>query len=181
MIKEIAIGLASIFLLALTLVSAQQEQTTISNVTVNKYVAIGLSTNLTEGILFGTLDPGTNDNNATHNYDGSGGGTTYWVTISSDSNVNVDVCIKDNAPLTKLGGTDTIPNSGYTWNCSTSATEPALPGTAISTTYTKTDCTNVAPGNNVYFRFWLDIPTAQAPGDYNNTVYFKGVEAGQSC
>ncbi len=181
MIKEIVIELASILLLALTLVSAQQEQTTISNVTVNKYVAIGLSTNLTEGILFGTLDPGTSDNNATHNYDGPGGETTYWVAISSDSNVNVDICIKDNAPLTRSGGSETIPNSNYTWNCSTSATAPALPGTAISTSYAKTDCTGIGGGNNAYFRFWLDIPAGQVPGDYNNTVYFKGVEAGQSC
>lgn len=178
---KMILGIIGAFLLTLILAKAQQEQITISNVTVNKYVAIGLSTNLTEGILFGTLDPGTSDNNATHNYDGEQGGTTYWVAISSDSNVNVDICIKDNAPLTKLGGTETIPNENYTWNCSTSQTTPALPGTAMGTTYTKTACTNIQKGDNAYFRFWLDIPAAQAPGNYNNTVYFKGVEAGQSC
>ncbi|MEM4152785.1 MAG: hypothetical protein QXK80_01555 [Candidatus Pacearchaeota archaeon] len=167
--------------ISLIKIEAQQsEQTTISNVTVAEYVAIGLSTDLAEGILFGSVDPATNDNNATKNYAGAGGATTYYVAVSSDSNVNVDLCIKDNAPLTSSGG-QTIPNNGYTWDDDSSGTGPTLPGTAMSTTYVKTGVTNIAPGDNDYFRFWLDIPAGQPAGVYNNTVYFKGIKVGESC
>src|SRR3989338_3120584 len=44
----------------------------------------------------------------------------------------------------------------------------------INTSYVKGE-SNIFPGNSNYYRFWLDIPAAQAAGTYNNTVTFKAV------
>lgn len=162
-------------------VLAVSEQTTPSNVTVSAYVAIALSTNWT-AIEFGNVNPGTNDNNASHNYDGgnvSNANTTYWVTVSTDSNLNADLCIKDNWALNTTGG-NVIGNTNYTYSNNTNDTVLPLPGTAVTTSHVQAGY-SVAPGGKDYFRFWLDIPTAQAAGTYNNTVYIKGVSTGSSC
>jgi len=156
-------------------VLALSEQTMPSNVTVSAYVAIALSTNWTS-IQFGDVDPATSDNNASHNYDGGSDNTTYWVTVSSDSNQNADLCIKDNWALNTTGG-DVIGNNNYTYDNRTTDTGPVLPGTEIDTNYAWAG-PNIVPGSKHYFRFWLDIPAGQAPGTYNNTVYVKGVIAG---
>lgn len=150
-----------------------------SNVTVSAYVAISLSTNWS-AIEFGNLNPNTADNNASHNNDGAGGGTSYWVTVSNDSNMGADLCIWDSWPLNSSGG-DVIGNGNYTWDDDASQTGPALPGTAMTTTPTKTGVTNIQPGNRDYFRFWLDIPPGQPAGTYSNTVYIRGVTSGSGC
>lgn len=149
------------------------EQTTTSDATVNNYVAIALSTNLSGGISYGNLDPNTSNNPALHNADNGTGGTSYWLTVSADSNINVDFCIKDNANLTKSGGA-TIPNVGYTWN-------DGVSDYSIDTSYVLTNTTNVSAGDKDYFTFLLDIPTSQSAGTYNNTVSFEGIVTGGSC
>ncbi len=149
-----------------------------SNVTVSAYVSISLSTNMSS-IEFGNVNPNTNDNPADHNSDGAGGGTSYWVTIGADSNVNADLCIRDNWALNTSGG-DVIGNGNYTWDNDTVSTNPALPGTAMSTTLTSAG-NNIAPGSQHYYRFWLDIPSGQAAGTYNNSVIIEGRTTGTAC
>jgi len=180
-----AIATLIIFFLALVIMSthsqvtAQSEVSTPSSVTISSYIAIGLSNDLANGIEFGNLVPGTNDNPAFDNDKGEGGGTSMWVEVSPESNVGVDLCIKDNQPLTSNG--NQIPNEGYTWSDNRDPMLPNLPGTPISTTYRKTNEIALAPGERDYFRFWLDVPTAQPPGTYTNLVYFKAVETGLPC
>jgi hypothetical protein len=41
--------------------------------------------------------------------------------------------------------------------------------------------TYIEPGNETYFRFWLDIPSGQGVGYYNNTINFKAVQNTKSC
>lgn len=161
--------------------------TTISNVSISKFLSITLSTNLSDGILFGTVTalPATNVN-ASHNYDAGTGvnGSTMFVNVSTDSNTNVDFCVRGDANLYDSSGDNTLGlgNESYANSTiSTNITYPAL-GQEVSSTlsYVKAG-ENTAPGNVTYYRFWLDVPAATPSGTYNNTVTFKGVETTISC
>ncbi len=159
------------------------EGSTISNVSIAKYLAISFSSNLSEGILFGNVAalPSV-DINATHNYDGTSGGSSFFISVSNDSNTAIDFCIKANAGLTSAAS-DVIGlgNETYSNSTSTNSTIPPLTSqTALTTAYVKSGV-GVAVGSNEYWRFWLDIPAAQPSGDYNNSVSFKGVVSGVSC
>ncbi len=154
-----------------------------SNVTVSKYLAIQFGTSLGEGIQFGNVAflPVTNVN-ASHNYDNGVNGTTYTIDVSNDSNTAVDFCILANAGLTSptfdvIG----LGNETYSAYNSTNSTYPLITlETPMTLSYVKA-VNNIHVGNSSYWRFWLDVPTAQPSGDYNNTVSFKGVQTGQSC
>jgi hypothetical protein len=198
MLKKESVILAAfsaIFLLSIIMLLSQQititgkatTQSTISNVTISKYLAIDLSTNLSAGITFGNVTslPAT-DINASHNYDAGAGvnGTTMFVNISDDSNVAVDICINANTDLTDSvsGEIIAIGNESYSNSTSTNATLPPTGGeTSLTTSYVWAG--NESQGNQVYFRFWLDIPAGATSGDYNNTIGFKGVEqnSGAGC
>ena len=155
-----------------------------SNVSVSKYLAISFGTNLAQGIQFGTVSflPATNIN-ATHNYDGASTGTTYTIDVSTDSNSQVDFCIKANAGLTSAA-LDVIGLGNETYSALnlTDSTHPLLSNkTAMTTSYVKSYASSIVPGNSSYWRFWLDIPSAQPSGDYNNSVSFEGVTSGSIC
>lgn len=157
-------------------------ETVYSEVDIGNYYAISLGSTLsTTGIDFGTISslPVTNQN-ATGNYDGSDN-TLYNISVSQDSNVNVDFCIK--ADNFNTSGGDEIGLGNYTFSNSSvsNATLPAL-GDAIAITAAYQDVGQaVTPGNSDHYRFWLSVPAAQNPGKYNNTVYFQGVQTGTAC
>jgi len=159
------------------------EGDTVSNVTVQKYLAISFSTNLSSGIVFGTVNllPVTNIN-ATHNYDDGSDGTTFYTIVSNDSNANADFCIRANSSLTSVSADEIgLGNETYSNSTNSNMTLPSVADeVSLTTSYVKAG-NNIIVGSNNYFRFWLDIPAAQPSGDYNNTVYFKGVQTGVSC
>jgi hypothetical protein len=160
------------------------ETTTVSNVTIAKYLAIDMSVNLSGGIMFGNVAtlPATNVN-ATHNYDGVSSGTSMFLNVSNDSNTNVDFCIKANAALTDStsGNIIGIGNETYYNSTTTNITIPDLASElAITTGYVRAG-SNITKGNSNYYRFWLDVPASTSSGSYNNTVWFKGTETGQAC
>ena len=172
------------FLESFTLTGNVTSGSTTSNVSIAKYLAISFGTNLSQGIQFGTVNalPATNIN-ATHNYDGTSTGTTYTIDVSTDSNSHVDFCIKANAGLTSAA-LDVIGlgNETYAALNLTNSTHPLLSNeTSMTTSYVKSYAESIAPGNSSYWRFWLDIPSAQPSGDYNNSVSFEGVVAGLAC
>jgi len=148
-------------------------QITTSTVTVNVYVSILLSAPLAGGVQFGNLDPGTSNNPSI-----TCQGLNCNITVSPDTNVNVDIVTKANAPLTSSTGA-TIPLDNYKWNATSNAA-PSGPAYALKTTYDYTNKVGVSliPGQTVTIQFWLDVPLAQAAGTYNNTLYFCGQEAG---
>lgn len=160
------------------------EDSTTSNVSIQKYLAIALSGNLSSGIVFEQIDTlPTNNDNATHNYDGPNNSTEYYINVSTDSNTAVDFCIRANTGLSTIGG-DIIGlgNETYSTNVTTSdLNTPAIADEiSMNTTYEKA-ATAVPVGNASYWRFYLDVPVGQASGDYNNSVYFKGVTQGTGC
>src|SRR3989338_11009195 len=162
--------------ISLSYTGASTEQTTPSDATVGAYFAIASSDNLTQGISFGSIVslPAT-DVNASANYNESNQ-TGYFVTVSSDSNVNVDFCFKADSAFNTEGGDESgLGNWTYDDSQVNNLTSPALISQKeINTSYVKGE-SNLFPGNSNYYRFWLDIPAAQAAGTYNNTVTFKAV------
>ena len=107
--------------------------------------------------------------------------TEYDIEVSSDSNVYVDFCTKAGHPLEDPNFPDNeIPlDPNYAWDDDETNSEfvPALPGTAMTTSYVK-GVTNIAPGGLNYYRFWLDVDAGQPTGTYNNTIWFEGVQTG---
>ena len=157
---------------------------TVSNVTITSYLSIAMSTNLQAGILFGSVDtlPAINIS-ASHNYDGAASASTMNISVSSDSNVDVDLCIKANANL-QNAGTDVIGigNETYSNSTSTSLTVPGIAqNVSLTTGYVKAG-QNVLKGTSNHYRFWLNIPVAQATGTYNNSIFFNGMAtSGGAC
>lgn len=154
---------------------------TSSDANVSYYIAIGMSTELTNGIHFGVVEQNTNNNNASQNANNNNasqnvmaGNTLYYVSVSADGNTNVNISTKDSAALTSSG--NTIGNGNYTYNANVNATNPVLPGTAMTLNFAQA-IGNIAPGSNAFFRFWLDIPSAQPAGNYANTVFFQAIRA----
>lgn len=141
-------------------------QTAVSNATISTYVAI--TTTFSGGIDFGLLDPGSTDNEAT-----TCESLGCNITVSADTNVPVDVKIKDNAAMTKLGDTPYIGNGNYTWNSTDSTIQPTASGSyAIDTSYDETNKVgnSVAASGKRGITFFIDVPSAQSAGNYNNTL-----------
>lgn len=149
---------------------------TTSNVTVNSYVSIALTSALSNGVTFGSLDPNTDNTAAT-----SCANAVCNISVSADTNIAVDMVLKANAALTRQGGAQTIPYANYTWN-STAGTGMPLNngGYALSGTYDYTNKvgSNIAAGGKATWQSWLDIPSAQTSGVYNNTVSFCATTTG---
>jgi len=156
---------------------------TVSNVTIVSYLSIAMSTNLQSGILFGSVDtlPALNVS-ASHNYDGASSASTFFINVSTDSNTAVDFCIKANAGM-KNAGSDVIGigNETYSNATSSSSTVPVIANNVSLTTSNVKSGINIAAGTPNYYRYWLNIPAAQATGTYNNSVSFEGVATGGSC
>ena len=146
---------------------AQSTVSVPSSATIMSYFAIAAGGSLeTPGIVWSNIAalPAI-DIPADADYSGVGSATGYFLSISPDSNVNVDMCISASGPLTS--GLNTIPISGYTWSSSAinDALNPAGPaGSSPMTTAYALDGANFAPGGTDYFRFWLDVPSGQQAG-----------------
>ncbi len=157
---------------------------TTSNVTISSYLAIEMSPNLSSGIYFGSVDvlPAV-DINATENYNETNNGTLYFINVSTDSNTAVDFCIMANSAM-RTAALDEIGLGNETYAFSNSTNNGTIPDILSQTSFTLSYVsagTGVPVGGNIYYRFWLDVPAGQATGDYNNSVLFKGVNAGSAC
>jgi len=191
-----ALFLLSVFLLvgsSIRTTGYATTSTTTSNVTISTYFAIDMSTNLSQGIQFGTISslPATNQN-ATHNYDGvnttdqgfytnATNGTSMWMNVSVDSNSAVDFCIYGHTLNTSTADEILVGNETYYNDTDTNVTIPDVGSeVALTGSYVKSG-SNIAAGSANYYRFWLDVPAATATGVYNNTVFFEGVATGGAC
>ena len=159
----------------LTGMAITAESPTPSRVEVQVWYAGSLSFN--EIDFSGDLIPGTTDNNAKlNNYGSSASG--YYLTLNTDSNINVKTCIKS----AEFDGPAAFGLGNLTWNGSTSSssTVPATPGDEMTTSYV-TSQASISPGARDYYRFWGDVPSGQLPGDYNTTTTLKIIRTGSSC
>lgn len=119
-------------------------------------------------VSFGeSLDPGTNDINATENY-GLVNGTKYNVTVSALSTDNADVTISGND---LVDGANNIAIGNVTWVSNTTSSDGAnmVPGSSTSITGSPVDiATGVSSDGSgvVHYRFWLDLPSGAVAGTY---------------
>jgi hypothetical protein len=155
------------------------EGTSGSEVIVEKYLSIAFSTELANGINFGTVNvlPSSGveaDQNA------AGVGSNYHIDVSSDGNTAVDFCVQADKALTSVNA-DTIPMANEKMGFSKVADAPTYAtSTSLATTWAKTEL-SVVTNSSAYYRFWLDVDAATPAGSYNNTLTFKGVVAGDTC
>ena len=189
------VGSASIlsFLNPSSVTGAATTATSTSTAVISAYLSISASTNLSNGVDFGTISTiPTSNVNASDNLNSSNK-SMYDIAVSSDSNVNVDFCIKSDKFNTTANDEIPLGNYTYTYNATNSYnvsnqtinTLPNYPGTgggetAITTSYVKT-VLNIGQNSSAYFRFFLDVPLAQAAGTYTSTLTFEGVQTGTSC
>jgi hypothetical protein len=155
--------------------------------TIAEFFAINASTNLSaNGIVFNITSLPTNASNATANYINvpTNNGTDMYLTVESDSNVNVDFCIKANTSLFTSGGS-IINISNYTFANATN-TNISFPGIDAQRVLREgpnfgNASFNRAPLQSDFYRFWLNVSAGQAAGTYVNQINFKGVRQGVSC
>lgn len=163
--------------------ATSQTSTTVSNATVAVSLGFTFSNNLSAGVLFGSLNQNTNNNNATGNHNATLL-TMYNITMSSDNNANADTCLSDNQSL--LSGSNQILNGNYTFDANSTINGnnlnvSGIGGSTISTTSTLVGTTALAANQVQHFKFYLDVPSGQPAGVYNNQLSFKVLETGVSC
>jgi len=174
------------FYTSLTLTGYATQVTTGSNVTISKFFSIALSPNVSsEGISFGVVASlPTVFQNASFNYIVNNE-TVIFANVSTDTNVNVDFCISANAGLNEPTGDSNIPIADERYLNFTSLSNLTRPGPqadSVSLTTTSTKASNpTSAGDSTYYRFWLNVSSGTAAGDYNNTITFTGVETGTAC
>lgn len=117
-------------------------------------------------ISFGTIIPGV-PVNATLNYNGTGGGTYYNLTSSSNLPVNVT---HKSTNMTSSEG-NKIPVYNISWKSALTATDNTMNyGNKIAMQETYDAANKVAtalnPYNTTYLRYWLDTQTSQPIGLY---------------
>lgn len=156
---------------------------TSSNVSIVSYLAIDFSDDLASGIIFeDVLFLPANNINAKGNYNGSMNSTNYFVQVSPDGNTPIDLCIRANSGMRTSGG-DEIPLSGETYSSSfeNNLTNPSIfDETSLALNYSVLSSA-VPSGNRSFMRFWLDVPSNQPAGQYNNSIFFKGIASGVGC
>lgn len=153
-----------------------------SNVTIQKSLAISFSSDLEGGIIFEEVHflPSF-DVNASKNYVGENQSTNYYVLVSSDGNVNVDLCIKaDGDLINSVGDRLNLTGETYSSSLNSSLFFPDLNDTSLSLFYVKAG-EPASPGQSNFLRFWLDVPGAQPPGTYSNSIFLKAISSGPSC
>jgi hypothetical protein len=156
-----------------------------SEVDIQVYLAITASNNLTtDGIKFNISALPAIDVNSTGSYGDAGARenmTEQFINVSTDSNVDVDICIKANANLTS--GANVITINNYKW-INASSNNLTDPDFDLRISFNATYYPASAPldaGNAAYYRFWLNVSGGQQAGVYNNTINFKGVQTTVGC
>jgi len=158
-----------------------------SNVTVAATIAISLSANLTDGLFNQSFETNTDDN-----FDPGMGGSAVLTTSNPGNNVTTvtntltELCIQQNSNLS-LTTDDSVQISSYNYTYqgdSNSSNLTATQSIQFPTTPGQwTSVNNTIPSGtaNYSFGFWIDIPSAQTLGEYNNTVTIKAIRASQTC
>lgn len=158
------------------------------NATINAWISITPSEALSQGIQFGTITPGSLENNATNNTNGLYGGSAYNITIDSLTNTNVDFYNRAND---LISGSNILQIGNVTHNANSTSNNGTVidpvDSIALTTSMAKLGvtgaCDNLSPGSNCWIAFWLDAPQNIIGGNYATTYYFCAEKAGspQEC
>jgi hypothetical protein len=156
------------------------EQEVPITVTVATNLGFTISDALAVGVGFGEVDPGSTNNNASENYAGANNGTKYNLSITSTTNVDVDVATKA-TDLTNQTYAIGVGNVSWASNATTDATWPSLDyEKAFQLNYDNTTLVgdNLVADESRHLRFWLDIPATQRALTYSGFMYIKAVRDG---
>ena len=156
----IALGLAGIMTMVMAAPAmAAETQDASASVTVNTYISITIADEGSNGIAFGSLDPGATNQGDADQLDGT---PSVVISTGSENNVNVDLQISG-TNFTKGGDSFNINNASYSGTFAGSKT--ALSGTDTDIVHG----TNVAAGQDVDMYQWLTVPASTPPGTYSST------------
>jgi len=162
--KRLLISLTmSLLLVGIMAVPAMAEEDTLSaSVTVNEVISVTISDAGSNGVQFGSLNPGTSDSPDVAQSTSDSSIPAVTVDINVGTNVNVDVSLK---------GTDfdtTVPITGGSW------TEGAFDaGKAYMTTDYQLVTSGAAAGDSVELWHFLTVPAAAAAGTFGSTYTYE--------
>ncbi len=132
----------------------------------------------TLNVSFGTsLNPGTNDTNATANYNQAGEGSGYNVTVDSLSTSAANITILGNdlcsgANLIEVG------NVTYQSNSTNLSGDNMVPSGSTAITDSAVVMIQDEPiDSTAWYRLWLDIPIDTVAGDYVGNYTLQCEEA----
>ncbi len=145
---------------------------------ITKSYSISMSENLTAQIRWNiTTLPFYNSSAGGNNGTGI---TSYWINVSARG-TSVDVYVKASGDL-ETGDGDVLGLGNETFSFST--TDNLVPSSekhTLTTDYTDNKIGDgLVNGSVIYLKFFLDAPSAQAAGFYNNSLLFKAVVNGES-
>jgi hypothetical protein len=132
-------------------------------------------------VSFGSnLNPGTNDINASKNYNETGSVTSYNVSVDVLSNVQANLTIKGE---NLVAGINSIGVTNVSWASNTSDGNGVnmIPSQSIALTNSLNTANKIAEnepvGSTVWYRFWLDIPVGQLGGNYKGNYTMQCEQA----
>lgn len=121
-----------------------------------------------------SLDPGTNDINASAN--NMGADTGYNITVSALSTASADITISGND---LIDGANIILVENVTYQTGTTASDAAMvPSGSASINETAMEMfINKAPGTVNHYRMWIDIPSEVVAGSYQGNYTLTCAQA----
>jgi len=127
-------------------------------------ISISLSTELTNGILFGIVSPNSNNNPARNNTN-CAGGTCYYFTVDGSSTSSASFHNKLSSAITCTGGTCTT----YVSGSSTSSTSGFSANSAFNSNFIAIpNCDSIAISGNCWTKYFLDISSGVTSGNYGS-------------
>jgi len=138
-----------------------------ATVTVNEYISFTVTDPGATGLVFGSLDPGDDDQpEAAQNSSGA-----VTLTVAAETNVDCNIQVKA-TDFTGTGGTLAITNAKYGI---TSVLGSAIAFVAADTYYTL-DTSSAGTAKIVDVWHWLTIPSGQVAGSYSSTFTYQAIK-----
>ena len=134
---------------------------------------MSLSTNLANDLDWAVSNTNTSNSPWEASENNGAGATGYYVTIEAHGG-EPDVKIKSSADLTKGSGTD-IPLANYDYKNGTTNTANDTANDMTTSYVVAANDLSAGHSHNIYFKFFLTVPSSQAAGTYTTTTYFQGV------
>lgn len=101
----------------------------------------------------------------------------YYVNISVTGGT-ADLYVRANDDLQTIDG-DVLEVGNETYQYTNDTGDWTGPNYSLTTNFSDNKIgSGLSSGEAIYLRFYLSAPSAQAAGNYNNTLYFKAVKAG---
>jgi hypothetical protein len=178
----------SLLLITIVMAAEYSSSGVVMNATIGYTIAITPSSALSRGILFGSINGGTNNNMAQNDTTGTGNVTQYNVTADSANSDTTDFWHYANhmnkqgsSPTLNIGNVThesntTMPNGGSNVNM-TNIDRHNYGNILMTTSWARIgsgNCSAVSNGGNCYIAYWLDVPSGLASGTYNTTYYYCG-------